>query len=194
MTRHKPAAPAQNPANTFKTAGTKTEEHYIFLSRLLFNSTNLFRSNIGDLLQNLYPIQQQEGFQKTDYDLFYMHNSIIHRLVKITKYITKLREYKHVEYIQLEVGFLLQYILFNKLSRYYSRDVYPADIVIKTLYSKDWKTVSLKIQTVQYKKLRKQLNFGRRWSIAVKKLLYRVILLGGQHLNSIIYIQYSLSC
>lgn len=84
-----------------------------------------------------------------------MHNSIIHRLVKITKYITKLREYKHVEYIQLEVGFLLQYILFNKLSRYYSRDVYPADIVIKTLYSKDWKTVSLKIQTVQYKKLRK---------------------------------------
>jgi hypothetical protein len=67
--------------------------------------------------------------------------------VKVTKDVTKLRECERVGYIQLEIGFLLQYVLFDELLRCCSRDVHPADIVMKALYPKDWETVLLKIQT-----------------------------------------------
>jgi hypothetical protein len=189
IARHEPAAPAQDPANTYEAPGTKTREHYVFSSRLLFTSTDLFRSDVGDLLQNLYPAWQQEGFWGTECDLFHAQDSIIHRLVKVTKYVTKLRECERVGHIQLEVGFLLQYVLFDELSRCCSRDVHPADIVMKALYPEDWETVSLKIQTARHGKLRKQLNFGRRWSMAVEKLSCGVILLGGRRLSSIMYVQ-----
>ncbi|KAF4218561.1 hypothetical protein CNMCM5878_004810 [Aspergillus fumigatiaffinis] len=187
MARHEQAAPAQNPADTIESSRTKTREHYIFSPRLLFTYTDLFRTDVRDLLQNLYPAWQQEGFWGIESGMFHAHDFIIQRLVKVTKYVTKLRECERIGQVQLEVGFLLQYVLFDELSKRCSRAVRPADIVMKALYPEDWEAVSLKIKTTRRRKLRKQLDFGRRWSMAVEKLSGGVILLGGRRLSSIIH-------